>query len=327
MRVLFVVLLAVAGALAGELEEITSVSFLDRKGEWIDGGVAEDGVAYTWGRLLLKWEYTDLRSKTVEGGPFGEGGCLADMDGDGRNDLVLQTGTPKGRLVWFDTQKWERNLLDRGVEMHDCTGATLFGRRGVLVVHRGMQVRFYEASGEIRDIYSFYTPSRQGGLLLADVNGDGRTDILCGNYWIESPAVFEESWRLHAINTISETPDSATFRLGLLEPADGLVAVQGHMSEAGLWVFRRPANPREQWTPTRLFGDLAYAHGFALDRGRKSMFVAENNGRASRLMRITPDGQRAVLERGVPMHTLLLLGDQLMGIGKHTVMLWRHHSE
>ena len=38
-------------------------------------------------------------------------------------------------------------------------------------------------------VYSFYTPSRQAGLLLADVDGDGLTDIFAGNYWIRSPNV------------------------------------------------------------------------------------------------------------------------------------------
>ena len=46
---------------------------------------------------------------------------------------------------------------------------------GVLVVHRGMQLRFYEYPVDLtyKEIYSFYSRSRQGGLLIADVDGDG----------------------------------------------------------------------------------------------------------------------------------------------------------
>ena len=38
-----------------------------------------------------------------------------------------------------------------------------------------------------REIYSIYTPSQQTGLSMRDIDGDGRIDILCGNYWIQKP--------------------------------------------------------------------------------------------------------------------------------------------
>ena len=111
-----------------------------------------------------------------------------------------------------------------------------------------MQMRFYQPSGEVQDVYSFYTASEQAGILFADMDGDGRPDILSGNYWIRRPETFEEPWRLFAINTIHQTSKSARFRLALLEPADGLVAAQGEMEDAQVVLFRKPGNPREQWT-------------------------------------------------------------------------------
>ena len=44
-----------------------------------------------------------------------------------------------------------------------------------------------------REIYSIYTPSQQTGLSMRDIDGDGRIDILCGNYWIQSPERFRTS--------------------------------------------------------------------------------------------------------------------------------------
>ena len=82
-------------------------------------------------------------------------------------------------------------VIDDEFDTHDCMEATLFGRKGVLVIQRYMQVRFYERAdkspGRIREIYSIYTPSQQTGLSLRDIDGDGRVDIVCGNYWIQSP--------------------------------------------------------------------------------------------------------------------------------------------
>ena len=84
-------------------------------------------------------------------------------------------------------------MIAAGVETRDILAVTLLGHRGVLVVHKQMQVRFYEIPRDptqpwpAQDLYSFYTPSREGGLGLADIDGDGLPDILCGNDWIRSP--------------------------------------------------------------------------------------------------------------------------------------------
>ena len=124
-----------------------------------------------------------------------EGGCLFDADGDGQPDLVA---SEPGALVWFRFPDGARHVIDTGADSPDIIPAVLLGRRGVLLIHKHAQVRFYEpgrdpaAPWHATDLYSIYTPSWQGGLRLADIDRDGRTDILCGNYWIRSP----ERWEL-----------------------------------------------------------------------------------------------------------------------------------
>ena len=102
----------------------------------------------------------------------------------------------------------------------------------------------------MQEIYSFYTASRQGGLLIEDIDGDGRPDIVCGNYWIRSPERFDLPWRLFAINTRHETPDSATFRLAWL--GRDLIAAQGHMSPGAVYRYTRGADPTQQWKEQKL---------------------------------------------------------------------------
>lgn len=96
---------------------------------------------------------------------------LADVDSDGRPDVIATSGQPQGKLpdslVWFTVRKgrWERHVFAAG----DAPGLT-----------------HYTAFG--------------------DLNGDGRGDIVCaakespgGNWfaWWEQPADAKQPWRRH----------------------------------------------------------------------------------------------------------------------------------
>ncbi len=296
--------------------------------EEIRGAAFDEGGGrlYTWGDKLRRWDLQSLKSEVLASGPFGEGGCLVD------SGIVLYQGPGLGKLVWLEGPEWKPRELDSEIEMHDCAAATLFGRRGFVMIQRFMQMRFYQPSGEVQDVYSFYTASEQAGILFADVDGDGRPDILSGNYWIRRPETFEEPWRLFAINTIHQTSKSARFRLALLEPADGLVAAQGEMEDAQVVLFRKPGNPREQWTPTPL-GEglkLAYPHGLLatdLDGdGKSDLLIGENHGAGSRLFVFWNRGQdrfeSQLLATGHPALAILRSGAEIVVVGPHEVGVW-----
>jgi len=201
----------------------------------------------------------------------------------GPSGILTQEGIPLGELI-LTAPDGSRTVLDHGVQMHDCAAVTLFGRSGFLVVHRFAQVRFYYTGG-MQEIYSFYTASRQGGLLIEDIDRDGRPDIVCGNYWIRSPEHFDLPWRLFAINTRHATPDSANFRLAWL--GRDLIAAQGHMSPGAVYRYTRGSDPTQQWKEQKLT-ELRYPH--TVRQTAEGVVVEENAGPDSMRVLIIRDG-------------------------------------
>jgi hypothetical protein len=173
-----------------------------------------------------------------------------DVDGDGRVER-FEMAAEKGPLVLHQTGVTKPLVIDANVTSRECYWLEILGRRGIAVLPFGMQVRFYEYPGNARkpwpyrDIYSFYTASWQGGLIQADVNGDGLPDLFCGNYWIESPKSFELPWRLYAINAYHEHPLSASAQLHW----DGkrLLWVESKRPQGRVVWFRPPEDRRQLW--------------------------------------------------------------------------------
>ena len=278
--------------------------------ERISGYVLHRRTLVTWGDRLLwrslpKGIYRVLQSR---GRAFSEGGCLLDVDGDGRVDLVVNESGPEAALVWFRApargKPWVRHVIDTGIDAPDILPVTLFGRRGILLIHKRIQVRCYEipADPTVRwqpqDLYSFYSPSHQGGLRVEDVDGDGRPDILAGNYWIRAPESFELPWWLFAVEPWNETLQSAMLRM-IYEPLSGaapeLLIAQREMQPARLARFEKPADPRQLWTPHTIDSVPDLAQPNSLDvadfdgDGRPDILVAEKSG-AARLIVLYNEG-------------------------------------
>ena len=167
--------------------------------ERIAGSVLDGKRLLTWGDRLLSWDLPKGGMQPIKAKlprSLGAAGALLDVDGDGQPDLILNEAGGRHALIWVNLSGGAVSEIDRGVYANEILAATIHGRRGILLVQRRVQVRFYEISANLKapwsshDIYSFYSPSDQGGLLMTDVDRDGRPDIVSGNYWIQCPEDF-----------------------------------------------------------------------------------------------------------------------------------------
>jgi hypothetical protein len=283
-----------------------------------------DGKLITWGDALQVWTLPDLRPSVLANGSFGEGGCLVDLDGDGAQEFVGNEGSPRNKLTWRKPPDWKPEIIDDEIDTHDCIPATLFGRKGILLIQRYMQVRFYERGEKGRrwpytDIYSIYTPSQQTGLSLSDIDGDGRIDILCGNYWIKSPESFELPWHIFAINTYSESPESALLAHALL--GNELLVSQGHMPDARVTLFTRPDDPRQMWKESQLPGKFHHVHAITTWGG--TWLFGENNGPSSRIF-VLKDRSPVKIADGIENLNILPARDGIISAGPHQLVLWRY---
>lgn len=344
-------LLLCAAWAAPQQIELTPHVFPAAEGESVLGAAfapagAVGGTVYTWGGRVLTWSLPGGRAEVVVEGEmvFGPGGCVADVNHDGLADLVLlareSENAREGELVWLEAPNWRQHGIDTGAQFTDCLEAELGGVRGVLVLHRHGQLRFYTPPGRAggdwtyREIYSIYTSSRQGGILRDDLDEDGDLDILFGNYWLRNSADSSPAWTLHAINLWQEDSYSAMTALARLpgEEVFQIVASQRDAANARVAVFSRPEDPARLWPGLSLEGRLKLRYPRAVAATEFGILVGEDAGKGSRLIHFEPLGDwyraRQVDETGGLLGLWNAGVDSggalgLAGAGRKAVYWWR----
>lgn len=296
-------------------------------------GAALNGAnLYTWGDGLWQTNLRTGKRKQMSKSHFGRAGCLWN------EDLILHQ--LPDQLVLLKAPGFRKSeIIDTEAAPADCLDESLLGKRGVLITHRGMQVRFYSPPVEprgrwdYREIYSFYTASFQAGLVRFDVNGDGFSDLFSGNYWIESPKEFALPWHLYAINTYNEQPQSAHARLAVIHLADGKIALlvsQAVMHPARLALFTPTSDVRQLWTEQRLDADLNLNQASSLavadlDKdGLEDFVLAERGGSNPRLWwwQQTRDAKFIphLVEQGRAIQAVIVTGPGILAVGAHSTI-------
>ncbi len=191
--------------------------------DWI-GGQYSPGLIYWLERpknpLRDKWKYHVVDS-TERGGVNGVHGLMAgDIDGDGKPDLVGNSGQPTGTfpnsIAWFKPPKWERTVF----AMKDAPGLSHYmgigdvngDKRADIAVGAkigadGNYFAWWEAPADPRQAgwKKHLIADKQPGatnIAIFDVNGDGKNDFFAtrghgfGVVWFEAPG-----WTAHEVDS------------------------------------------------------------------------------------------------------------------------------
>ena len=234
---------------------------------------------------LFWYRYPDWTKHRIAEGTFTTDIAVADIDGDGHQDIIIPSD--KG-LMWYRNPRvhgddpaagpWEAiNISPAGEQMHDIQIGDLDGDGQLEIVTR-RQSEFGIMLGNTihiwkRDTFTAWqhrilTCPHGEGLELADIDGDGRPDIVIGGRWYRNPgdilsgewteqlyvdpAYFDEHWTRGNV-AVRAGDMNGDGRLEIvLSPAEG----KGHFS----WFERTAAS----WREHVIEPNMDHAHGLAL---------------------------------------------------------------
>jgi Chitobiase/beta-hexosaminidase C-terminal domain/FG-GAP-like repeat len=221
---------------------------------------------------------------------------VGDVDGDGDPDIIIPDGE-HGKLCWFEdpaprgnpaTDPWRCHLIGhQGTWAHDVEVGDIDRDGKMDVVTRkgnsrepGITIVWMQKGPDSWTRIEILNAERGEGTALADLNRDGRLDLVQNGYWLECPPEPATGvWLKHSIAT--GWPDMVGVNVADMN-GDGRpdVLLAPAESHGRLVWYEAPAGvARSQWTEHVIDDDVDFVHTFKVadmnQDGRLDVVTAE----------------------------------------------------
>jgi hypothetical protein len=256
----------------------------------VDGdGYADLLAASASGGGLFWYRYPNWTKHRIAEGAFTTDMAVADVDGDGCLDVIIPSDAglicylnPLGRGGDPAVDSWKAiNVSPDGAQMHDVQVADLNGNDKPDIVTRhqsgfgkrqGNKVHLWVQEDHSLWHHRAFSCPHGEGLAVADLNANGRMDVIIGGRWFENPGdPLVGEWVEHEYLPVAHfdqhwTHGDIVVRAGDLT-GDGRPEIVLSPAEGSgqLCWLAAPDDPRERgWVEHVLDPALDHAHGLGL---------------------------------------------------------------
>ncbi len=315
MKKLFLAILFAAGAFAQtrpvEVEK-QRVLYLSREylrhAQYLQG--KDQDVIAAWGWRVLQFpidsgKYTEVVPEDPKY-RFSNGAVAWDVNGDGNEELILSRFVREGRrdfqVVWYERVPGGGDWIPHeigiapgpGDDTHDMVKFVdpKSGVQGLIVSVERSALYLFEKPDNPSQPWKRYDIAKlpdppQSGMRVADINGDGRPDIVTGMYWLECPADPRTGqWKAHRYGDWDRQikPWGSMNKHGIADfDGDGqleIVVDEAENEGSRVALFKRdPKNPDGLWKWSLIDSDLYCPHTLEVadlnEDGRPDFVIGE----------------------------------------------------